>query len=140
MMGSEGDPTPLALEARRRGSEGSRCVCICRDRVRNLNPTDSTRSCPWLCLQGRTERKKEKAQEEGSDLGSFTLDAIQHGLVRGFAETAVETGLGVLITLIPGTESLGAIVEGVSEGLVNTGDGIPACHEDLAALISKKLN
>lgn len=88
-------------------------------------------------VDGRPEERTSMVYGEAgrSDLGGFTLDSLQHGVVGRVAEPALAAGLCVLVAHVAGAESLGAIVEGVAERLVDTLDGVPASHEDLYMLL-----
>lgn len=66
---------------------------------------------------------------EGPDLRVVLVDLIENGLVRGFAEATLLSGLQVVLE--SGTESLRAIIEGISKRLVNTFYGVSTSHEDL---------
>jgi hypothetical protein len=55
---------------------------------------------------------------EYSDLISFSINPVKYGLVGGVAETSLDSRLFVILE--PSAEALWAIVEGISEGLMDT--------------------
>ena len=73
--------------------------------------------------QGRTGRGD-------SDLGTLLLDPVEDGLERRIAKATDHPPL--LIAFVPGTQPLGAVVEGVTERFVNALKRVTACHEDLS--------
>lgn len=82
-----------------------------------------------LNRNSRESGNRTSLARKRSDLRSFALNSIQHGLEGGLAETALYAALFVVRKSL--TESLGAIVEGITKRLVDTLDGIPAGHEHL---------
>lgn len=82
------------------------------------------------------KERSKKSKRVGSDLRSFILNPLQHGIERRVGETTLDTG-GFVIGESSG-QSFRTIVEGVSEGLVDTLDGIPTSHEDLGRLDSSE--
>ena len=71
----------------------------------------------------------EKGYQSRSNLSFVSLEPIEHRLERSLAEAAIDPCLDVI--LITFTQALGAIVEGVSKGFVDTFEGVAASHEDL---------
>lgn len=80
------------------------------------------------------KERSKKSKRVGSDLRSFTLNPLQHAVEGRLGETTLNTG-GFVIGESSG-QPLRTIVEGVSEGLVDTLDGITTSHEDLGRLDS----
>jgi hypothetical protein len=79
---------------------------------------------------GHNERKRKKERkEQGSDLRSFTLDSIHHGLVSRLTEAALYASL--LIVGKSGAQSLWTVVKSITKWLMDTLNGIPTSHEDL---------
>jgi len=73
--------------------------------------------------------KHRHTGREGSDLGAFSLNPIEDRFVRRIAEATLNPFF--LIFLISFAQSLGTVVEGVSEWFVNAGQSIVTSHKDL---------
>lgn len=69
------------------------------------------------------------SRREGPNLRIGLVDLIEDGLVGGLAEAATLPGLQIVFE--SGAESLGAIIESISKGLMDTFYGVSTSHEDL---------
>lgn len=83
--------------------------------------------------RGGLIRKHHHTGGEGSDLGTLSRNPFENCLVRRVAEATLDPLF--LILLVPFAQSLGAIVEGVSEWFVDAGQSVVTSHEDLEHVI-----
>lgn len=73
-----------------------------------------------------------QGQEEGgsgSNLFAFSLNPLEYGLEGALRKSSLLAS--ILIILVSGAESLGSEVERITKWLMNAGQDISACHEDL---------
>lgn len=68
-----------------------------------------------------------------SNLGILTLYSIKDRLVGALVEARVYSSLPIILESL--TEPFGAIVEGISEGLVDALQGVSAGHKNLHKLV-----
>ena len=82
-----------------------------------------------LCNEEGCCRRRSYTGRGGSDLGTLFLDSVQGCAIGRLSKATVEPGL--LIILVSRTQSLGAIIEGITKWFVDALKGVASSHENL---------
>ena len=77
-------------------------------------------------------RRRSYTGKGESDLSTLFLNSVQDCTKGRLGKAAVEPGL--LIILVSRTQSLGAIVEGITEGFMYASEGVSPSHENLHSI------
>lgn len=82
-----------------------------------------------LCNEEGYCRRRSYTERGDSDLSTLFLDSVQDGAKGRLGKATVEPGL--LIMLVSRTQSLGAIIEGITKWFVDALEGVALRHKNL---------